>query len=98
MKVFAEETSESPCVFNIQLATWKLAVDRWRNLEVKFRDVECDFNEFFEEACGILVLAGTSVSQLLGQNTSNTSPHVPSVDKLLDELVSDSKRRGILKE
>jgi hypothetical protein len=71
---------------------------RWLSLEVKFRDEKCDFNKFFEEACVILVLAGTSASQLLGQNTSSTSAHVPSVDKLLDELVPNLALRSTLKE
>lgn len=98
MKVFAELTSEDPSVFNIQLATWKMAIERWRHLDDRFRDEHCDFNEFFEEACIILVLAGTSASQLLGQNTSSTSSHVPSVDRLLDELVPDLVSRSTLKE
>lgn len=98
MKVFAEQSSEGPSVFNIQLATWKIAISRWRVLDERYREDECDFNDFFEEACVILVLAGTSASQLLGQNTSATSPHVPSVDKLLDELVADLQLRSTLKE
>jgi hypothetical protein len=98
MKVFAEQTSEGPSVFNIQLATWKIAIERWRGLEERFRDDECDFNKFFEEACVILVLAGTSASQLLGQNTSSTSSHVPSVENLVDELVPDRELCLTMKE
>ena len=98
MKVFAEQTTEDPNVFNIQLATWKIAIDRWRDLEERFRDRGCDFNEFFEEACVILVLAGTSTSQLLGQNTSNPSSHVPNVENLVDELVADPQLRSTLRE
>ncbi len=98
MKVFAEQSTEDPSVFNIQLATWKIAIDRWRDLEKRFREEECGFNKFFEEACIILVLAGTSASQLLGQNTSSTSSHVPNVENLLAELVPDPKLRSTLKE
>jgi len=98
MKVFAEETSEDPDVFNIQLTTWEIAVDRWRQLEERYGDAPCDFNDFFEEACVILVLAGTSVSQLLGQKTASTSPCVPGVGRLLDELVPEPTLRSKLKE
>jgi hypothetical protein len=98
MKVFAQQTSEDPSVFNIQLATWRIAVDRWRVLEERFRDDQCDFNEFFEEACVILILAGTSACQLLGQNTSARSSRVPSVNDLLDELVANLSLRASLKE
>lgn len=98
MKVFAEQTSEDPSVFNIQLTTWKIAIDRWRAIEKQYRYEYCDFNSFFEEACVVLVLAGTSTSQLLGQNTASTSSHVPPVDVLLDELVSDEPLCSTLKE
>lgn len=98
MKVFAVRTSEDPNVFNIQLETWKIAIDRWRKLEERFREKECSFNEFFEEVCVILVLAGTSASQLLGQNTSTISSRVPDVKELLPELVADPQLRSTLKE
>lgn len=100
MKVFAEETScdDGSNIFNIQLTTWRIAVERWRDLEERFCDSECGFNTFFEEACVILVLAGTSASQLLGQNTSSTSSNVPPIKKLIEELVSDSKLRSTLRE
>lgn len=98
MKVFAEQTSEDPSVFNIQLETWKIAIERWRSLEKRFRDDECDFNSFFEEACVILVLAGTTASQLLGQNTSSTLRRVPDVKDLLKELVPNCELRLTLKE
>ncbi|MCC6680178.1 MAG: hypothetical protein IT445_04665 [Phycisphaeraceae bacterium] len=98
MKVFATLSSEDPSVYNIQLTTWKISVDRWRDLKRECKDGYCDFNNLFEEACVILLLAGTSMSQLLGQNTSMKTDDVPGLNQLLNELVPDAKQRAVLKE
>lgn len=63
---FAEIEIEGSGVANLQLWFWRNAVERFLRMEESVADYD-EEADFFVEASTVIVLAGTSVSQLLGQ-------------------------------
>jgi len=94
---FASGDSSGPKVTNLQLKFWLLAVDtfddiidKWKKYAVDEEEPEPDYdyteNDFLIDAAVALVLAGTSVSELIGQNVppvSNKTPHLRPAYKTL---------------
>jgi hypothetical protein len=94
-KVFAVEDSEEH-VYNLQLAVWKCAVKQWRELPEEY---DIDRYRFAESLCVIMVLMGTSMSQLLGQKTGQCSgDRVPGVACMLKKLEICGKLQSVLDE
>jgi hypothetical protein len=98
-KRFAWGDSPGPDVANLQLKFWQLAlemfdriVENWRTYAVDEEgegpETSDDYteNEFVIDAAVALVLAGTSVSELIGQNVypdGDKTPHLRSAYKKL---------------
>ena len=61
-------------------------------------DPEYDFGDFLEDAVVAIVLAGTSVSQLLGQNSPSKTSKIPSPKVAIAELLSHSNFNSKTKE
>jgi hypothetical protein len=91
-KDFAELDSEGPDISNLQLRFWELAVHEFDKIkehwtrEAVSDDVEesetipaYQAHDFEVDAAVAIVLAGTSVSELLGQNVAPQGSSVPSI-------------------
>ena len=90
-KHFAEVDSEGPTLVNYQLTFWRLALGQFAkiadclasygvddaedNSETEGEEVVYDYKDFAQDAAVAIVLAGTSVAEIVGQNVS------PSVTK-----------------
>ena len=92
---YAVATSAGPEIANLQLASWHQAVQLYREYaEQSFgADGGIDPNAF-EIATVAVILAGTSVTQLLGQNADPSGIRVPSPVNMLRDLV-DSDPDGL---
>lgn len=106
-KRFAWGDSPGPDVANLQLKFWQLAVEmfdriveNWRTYAVdeegEWPEASDDYteNEFVIDAAVALVLAGTSISELIGQNVfphGEKTPHLRPAYKILlrDEIPDD---------
>ena len=104
---FATGDSSGPNVTNLQLAFWQLAVDAFDRIIEKWKiyavdeeggevAVNDDYteNEFVIDAAVALVLAGTSISELIGQNVppdGDKTPHLRPAYKILvrDQIPND---------
>jgi hypothetical protein len=103
-KGFACWDSSGVTVKNLQLAFWDLAIqhfdeirEKWRQFAPEDRSVEPEdepaysIDQFVEDAAVALVLAGTSVTILLGQNTKSNGKEVPAPKKAINQLFGSSK-------
>ena len=104
---FASGDSSGPNVANLQLTFWQLAVDMFDRIIEKWRiyavdeegeepEANDDYteNEFVIDAAVALVLAGTSIAELIGQNVSpygDRTPHLRPAYKILvrDQIPDD---------
>ncbi len=103
-KFFAVGDSEGPNLANLQLEFWRLAVERFKLIERKLQEFGTedgeesedyegaedyyDHRDFVIDAVVALMLAGTSVSELLGQNSQpGTKGRIPSPVEALDRLI-----------
>src|SRR5262245_6406264 len=87
IRKFASSNSEDPEITNIQLAFWRMAVKKYREIEQASSLGNTDTNYFFINATTTLILAGSSLTQLVGQNTCAQRGRVPSPkDALKEEL------------
>lgn len=96
---FACGSSEGPNVANLQLNFWRHALDRFRDIQSRWRqhaiseeqtapeDLSYTENEFLVDAATAIVLAGTSITELVGQNTEPEGNVTPSIRKGLAQLV-----------
>ncbi len=92
---FAEICTDSPRIWNVQLGFWRDAVEHFEAM-VKNVDVYEDEAIFGVDAAIVLVLAGTSVSILLGQQWSekrlrehnDSEGRVPAPTELLKRLLN----------
>lgn len=97
---FGTGDSNGPNVNNLQHTFWQLAVERfeallkkWENYTVyKYEDEleEYEYTEdnFVVDTAVVLILAGTSISHILGQNTD------PEGDRVLSSLQAYQKLLG----
>lgn len=101
-KRFASGDSSGPNVANLQLTFWQLAVDmfdriikKWRiyavDEEVEGPEAKDDYteNEFVIDAAVALVLAGTSIAELIGQNVDTDGDRTPHLRPAYKILVRD---------
>ncbi len=98
-KHFAELDSEGPDISNLQRRFWELAVrsfdeikEHW-NQEAVSDDIEepettpeYQAQDFEVDAAVAIVLAGTSISELLGQNVTPHGSAVPAITKAWGEI------------
>jgi hypothetical protein len=94
---FASGDSNGPNVDNLQRNFWHLALDGFKNLLQKWKrysvedddELETDYteNEFKVDAAAVLILAGTSVTQLIGQNVDPDGDRVPTPRKAYEQLL-----------
>lgn len=90
--MFAVGDTGGPEVINLQLTFWQLAVRHFRQMKreirTKCRDENRDApsvywdDEFIVESAVCVVLAGTSLSALLGQNVESSGGRTPPWKKL----------------
>ena len=98
-KHFAEVDSEGPDVSNLQRRFWTLAVDAFEQIKEHWRrDAVSDESEepedtpgyvaqdFEVDAAVAIVLAGTSISELLGQNAEARGLRVPGITEAWQEI------------
>jgi hypothetical protein len=84
---FAELSSENPgVVWNLQLHFWRNAVEHFRAIQEAWDDYEAREVIFEVDACMVIVLAGTSVAQLLGQQYDG--PGMPAPRRLFQGKIS----------
>ena len=96
---FAELDSEGPDVSNLQRRFWEIAVDLFHRIEEHWKqDAVSDDTEepektpryqtqdFEVDAAVAIVLAGTSISELLGQNVAPHGSCVPDILKAWSKL------------
>jgi len=77
-KHFAYTTSpDSPDFANLQRAFWDLAVERFGWIKANAGQTHFLWSTFATEAAVVIVLAGTAISELLGQNTPAKNGRVP---------------------
>ncbi len=104
---FATGDSTGPNVTNLQLTFWQLAVDMFDRIIEKWGiyavdgegeepEAKDDYteNEFVIDAAAALVLAGTSIAELIGQNVppdGDRTPHLRAAYKILvrDQIPND---------
>jgi len=96
---FACGDSVGPDVANLQLNFWRHALDRFREIQARWRryaipeggtepeDLQYTQNEFVVDAATAIVLAGTSIAELVGQNTEAQEGRTPDIRKGLAELL-----------
>jgi phytoene dehydrogenase-like protein len=98
MKKFAIGQSEGPNLANLQLSFWRLAVhqfdcikERWKQYAVENENEVQDYTEdgFVIDASVALVLAGTSVAELIGQNVPPDGTNTPHLRPAYKQLVND---------
>jgi hypothetical protein len=87
-KHFSDLTSEAPDLVNFQLGFWRLAVEKYNSIQSKWTECAVDDgdengdytdNDFVIDAAVALVLAGTSVAEVIGQN-------LPAIGKETERL------------
>ncbi len=91
-KPFCEISSESVYSSNLQLFSLRQAYRYLKELHEK----ECEGSKVTEYLVFIIVCAGTSISQLLGQNVkhSSTSTKVPPPKRLFDEIFGNAHSKA----
>lgn len=99
-KVFASRGTDEDFLYNLQLVFWDLAVEKFRGIQQKAKksgvcaghNPDNYFDEdFLEDACVVIVLLGTSLTQLLGmQDKFKGVPEdkLPEPYQLLCQLTS----------
>jgi hypothetical protein len=95
---FAIGDSDGPNVANLQLNFWYLTIESFEKINEKLKEygfiegeteVDSDYteNDFLIDAAVTIVLAGTSISELIGQNVpaeKNRTPHLrPAYKKFI---------------
>ena len=98
-KHFAEIDSEGPDISNLQRRFWKLAVEAFEQIQEHWvsEAVSDDIEEpddtpeyvaqdFEVDAAVAIVLAGTSISELLGQNVEVSDSMVPDISKAWQKI------------
>jgi len=102
MKKFATLSSEDVNLANIQLTLWRRAISCYDALDRESRGDNNDFDHvFLVDAAVCLILAGSSITQLLGQNSQAAganSRRVPPPKALIDEVITDSCLRDRAKD
>ena len=98
-KYFAATTSEGPDLANLQLLFWRLAVEQFERIKGKWHryaiedpndaDPEYGANDFVEDAAVAIILAGTSMSELIGQNVPADGDKTPYLRPALKSLIGD---------
>jgi hypothetical protein len=96
---FATGDSCGPNVNNLQRTFWRLALDgfqdlleKWQRYAVHEEDNEPEGDDYTEwdfvvDAAAVLILAGTSITQLIGQNIDSDGDRVPPPRRAYDELL-----------
>ena len=97
-KRFASGDTNGPNVNNLQRNFWHLALNgfnellqKWQRYAIREEDNELESdeyteNEFVVDATVILILAGTSVTQLIGQNVAANGNRVPPPRQAYEQL------------
>lgn len=93
---FAQIDSESIGLRNLQLYFWRNAVEHFYEMAANVDEYTFDEAVFDVDASMVIVLGGTSISQLLGQQwrngnikTNDDKPdRVPSMIELLNRIIS----------
>ncbi|HBC88826.1 MAG TPA: hypothetical protein DCZ94_17930 [Lentisphaeria bacterium] len=81
------EDPEYPDVTNIQLELWRLAVVKYEEIKDHSEEVVLKKSDFIVLASVTLILAGSSLTQLVGQNAIFAGSRVPSpADELEKQL------------
>ncbi|MBA2882349.1 hypothetical protein HNR65_002691 [Desulfosalsimonas propionicica] len=100
-KRFATRDSSGPKVANFQLTFWRLAlkeferiIDNWKKYALREGEeadysLEYDEDDFVIDAAITLVLAGTSVAELLGQNVPPQGDRTPHLRSAYRNLIKD---------
>jgi hypothetical protein len=79
---FAYTTSpDDPNFANLQVAFWDLAVRKFGWIKARAGQDGFFWSTFATEAAVVIVLAGTAISELLGQNTPSKNGRVPDLKK-----------------
>lgn len=97
-KHFAFLATGGPDISNLQLKFWRMAVSKFREIEEEWRRSAIDDEEgdswpsygehdFKVDAAVAIVLAGTSVSELIGQNSPAKGNRTPSPGEGLRTLL-----------
>lgn len=107
-KHFAIGTTAGPDIANLQLNFWHLAVQKFEEIRRKWRTFavedrsndpvpdEYTEDEFVVDAATAIVLAGTSVSQLVGQNVEpERNGRTPKIGSALKRFVGNSLPKHI---
>jgi len=96
---FAFGDSSGPNVNNLQRKFWLLAIDgyndilqKWQRYSVYEENGELESDEYTEDdfvvdAAVIIILAGTSITQLLGQNVYPSGGRVPPPRQAYEQLL-----------
>ena len=103
-KRFATGISGGPAISNLQLNFWRLAVQQFEDIRQKWRRYAVDENstdspeytenEFSVDAATALVLAGTSIAELIGQNLPWEGERTKPLRAGLDELFGGNSPSG----
>ena len=97
MRKFATLNSEEADITNIQLHFWQQAIRKYNLLEQQSLDEDSDYDQdFLVEAIEILILVGSSLTQLIGQNAYFSQKNindewVPTPQKLLSQEFSNEE-------
>lgn len=98
---FAYGDSSGPNVNNLQRNFWRLALDgfndlleKWRRYSVKEESYEPESDEYTEndfvvDSAAVIILAGTSVTQLIGQNVVSNGVRVPPPRQAYEQLLGN---------
>lgn len=102
VKRFASADSPGPDVRNLQLKFWQLAVEMFDRIVDKWKEYAEDEegegpessydyteNEFVIDAAVALVLAGTSITELIGQNVDSEDKRTPPLRLGYKKLVKN---------
>lgn len=101
---FAQIDSEDSHLTNLQLYFWRCAVETFEQMCEVFDDYVEDEAAFCVDASILLVLAGTSVSQLLGQQwrdgiikeDRDKPDRVPEIRELIDRMIGDTDKENLV--
>lgn len=104
-KRFAFGDTNGPDISNLQLTFWRLACERFSMIKLHWQDSvvaragedDPDYteNEFKVDAATTIVLAGTSISELIGQNVStDRTGRTPSPREGLTQLLGEGVPPG----
>ena len=101
---FAMGSTDGPDISNLQLNFWRLAVQKFEEIQEKWRRYAIDEtsdnwpeyteNEFKVDAAIALVLAGTSIAELVGQNLPCASERTKPLGGGLDDLFGGNPPSG----